>query len=166
LIEANSNLEENLKLAGTSKSLVDTYSVQIGELQKQKNEQEHEVCTTSPGLNHVLTEQIADLQVRLEVLQADLDSKAEAHERDMEELHLYQAKAKELDLAAETRVQSLAVAADELEMSGNTSLGEELDGVSGTGASETKASCVEPISMAGDTDFAGSNSKSANYSAS
>ncbi|WVQ99968.1 hypothetical protein IAU59_007111 [Kwoniella sp. CBS 9459] len=85
LVNANTSLEADLKKAGASKGLIDSYKSQIDILEKKSVEQAKE---------------IADLSTQLEMTRAELTDIEREYERDQDELQLHQEKLKEMELSA------------------------------------------------------------------
>ncbi|OCF57302.1 hypothetical protein L486_04758 [Kwoniella mangroviensis CBS 10435] len=83
LVNTNASLEADLKKAGSSKGLVDSYKSQIGALEKKSTEQ---------------ATQISELNHQLEVTRAELDDISREYERDQSQLEAQQERLKEIEL--------------------------------------------------------------------
>jgi len=79
------------------------------------------------------------MTVQLEHAQADLDNRVQAHERDLEELQLYQDKARETQLEGGSELATSS--RDEgIDGEGNASLGDELASGNDMLSTESKTS--------------------------
>ncbi|WWC93739.1 hypothetical protein V866_000575 [Kwoniella sp. B9012] len=85
LVNTNASLEADLKKAGSSKGLVDSYKSQIDALEKKSTEQ---------------ATQITELNHQLEVTRAELDNISREYERDQSQLEAQQERLKEIELGA------------------------------------------------------------------
>nr|XP_019044643.1 hypothetical protein I302_06556 [Kwoniella bestiolae CBS 10118]OCF23573.1 hypothetical protein I302_06556 [Kwoniella bestiolae CBS 10118] len=85
LVNTNASLEADLKKAGSSKGLVDSYKSQIEVLEKRSSEQ---------------ATQITELNHQLELTRAELDDVSREYERDQSQLQAQQERLKEIELGA------------------------------------------------------------------
>ncbi|EIW67281.1 hypothetical protein TREMEDRAFT_64529 [Tremella mesenterica DSM 1558] len=89
LVNTNTKLEADIKSVGASKSLLDEYRSQVDILERRTAEQANEIVE--------LQHQIEDAHLQLATLEQEA-------EKDREELHLHQERAKEADLSGDRSV--------------------------------------------------------------
>ncbi|ORY35634.1 HOOK protein-domain-containing protein [Naematelia encephala] len=126
LVDANANLEVELRKSGTSRTLADSHKAQISILESKADQQAAE---------------IVEMTAQLESARAQLADVIRAHEQDLEEIQIQQERTRELELSANGThaVQRTDSSGDLLD--GDTTLEDELE-IDADGeleAGETKA---------------------------